>query len=410
MNGMNEENQTNEGSTNETQRPAAFCQHCGKPLDHESKRVVGAAVYCEPCLAARLTGVPPTGGSGTGGYGPTYTGAAWGGVPIATGQPNPGLAALLGLIPGVGAMYNEQYAKGIVHLVIFALLVSFSHVTGIFVLFVFGWLAYMSIEAHHTAKARRDGTPLPNPFGFNDIAERMGFGKAWPGTPDVGGVARDAAQAAAAGFGSVHASFAQGPVPGTTANPNAAAPPPGPAAATPPPAAGTGWGAPVDAYPPAAGPTSASTGYAAPYYGQAYAQSYSPAHPYQYGTQSPYGAPFVPPGGAVPPLPPLPPIVPVPHRFPMGAIWLIGLWNLLSAGDDGDLSPRLCRALHRRRSDRACRLALSPADDRHRPGPGGRWNARLPAAAAARTQALRVADAVRRALAAERLALAELGL
>jgi hypothetical protein len=36
------------------------------------------------------------------------------------GEPSPGLAALLGFIPGVGAMYNEQYAKGIVHLMVFA--------------------------------------------------------------------------------------------------------------------------------------------------------------------------------------------------------------------------------------------------------------------------------------------------
>jgi len=95
--------------------------------------------------------------------------------------PNPGLAALLGLIPGVGAMYNEQYAKGIVHLIVFAVLVSLADdVNGIFGLFVAGWVFYMAIEAHHTARAKRDGLPLPNPFGLNDIGERFGFGKAWP--------------------------------------------------------------------------------------------------------------------------------------------------------------------------------------------------------------------------------------
>jgi hypothetical protein len=98
------------------------------------------------------------------------------------GEPSPGLAALLGFIPGVGAMYNGQYAKGIVHLMVFAVLVSLaSDVNGIFGLFVAGWICYMVIEAHHTACARRDGTPLPNPFGLNDLSERMGFGKAWPG-------------------------------------------------------------------------------------------------------------------------------------------------------------------------------------------------------------------------------------
>ena len=99
------------------------------------------------------------------------------------GEPNPGLAALLGLIPGVGAMYNGQYAKGVVHLIVFAILVSLADEHGIFGLFIAGWVCYQVIEAHHTARARRDGTPLPNPFGLNDLSERLGFGKSWPDTP-----------------------------------------------------------------------------------------------------------------------------------------------------------------------------------------------------------------------------------
>ena len=38
--------------------------------------------------------------------------------------PNPTAAAVLGLIPGVGAMYNGQFFKGLIHVVIFAVLVS----------------------------------------------------------------------------------------------------------------------------------------------------------------------------------------------------------------------------------------------------------------------------------------------
>src|SRR6267378_2000621 len=140
----------------------AFCQNCGKPICQECTRVIGTAVFCEPCLAARLSGAgaPPP--------------------PPIPGEPNPGLAALLGLIPGVGAMYNGQYAKGVVHLIVFAILVSLANENGIFGLFIAGWVCYQVIEAHHTAKARRDGTPLPNPFGLNDLSERLGFGKAWP--------------------------------------------------------------------------------------------------------------------------------------------------------------------------------------------------------------------------------------
>ena len=187
MSEMNDVNQTG----GQEERPVAFCQNCGRPLTVESRRVVGPAVYCEQCLEARLSGAPAGAGAAAGGFPPVYPAVPAG----ASEVPNPGLAALLGLIPGVGAMYNEQYAKGIVHLVIFAVLVSFTHVFGLFLLFVFGWVAYMAIEAHHTARARRDGTPLPNPFGFNDIGERMGFGRAWPQGAGVGAVVRDAAAA-----------------------------------------------------------------------------------------------------------------------------------------------------------------------------------------------------------------------
>jgi hypothetical protein len=156
----------------------AFCQNCGKPLCTECVRNVGSSVFCEPCLVARVAGPAPRAG-----YGYGVPPAA---VPVAPGEPNPGIAALLGFIPGVGAMYNEQYGKGIVHLMVFAVLVSLaSNGSDFFGLFVVGWVAYMVIEAHHTARARRDGTPLPNPFGLNDISERLGFGKAWPGAGPV---------------------------------------------------------------------------------------------------------------------------------------------------------------------------------------------------------------------------------
>ena len=51
-----------------------------------------------------------------------YSTAAAGPVPDVSVHPV--LALLLGFIPGVGAIYNGQYAKGLVHAVVFALLVS----------------------------------------------------------------------------------------------------------------------------------------------------------------------------------------------------------------------------------------------------------------------------------------------
>src|SRR3984885_6959004 len=181
----------------------AFCQNCGKPLCQECTRVIGSAVFCEPCLAARLAGAgtPPAAGPYTAAE-PNAAYTAPGAIPPPMhGEPNPGLAALLGLIPGVGAMYNGQYAKGVVHLIVFAILVSLANENGIFGLFIAGWVCYQVIEAHHTAKARRDGTPLPNPFGLNDLSERLGFGKAWPNASTTApqGAPAEAAQTTGAG-------------------------------------------------------------------------------------------------------------------------------------------------------------------------------------------------------------------
>ena len=47
-------------------------------------------------------------------------------APPADPSVHPGLAGLvLGVAPGVGAIYNGQYAKGLVHAVVFGLMVSF---------------------------------------------------------------------------------------------------------------------------------------------------------------------------------------------------------------------------------------------------------------------------------------------
>src|SRR5258707_4253597 len=185
----------------------AFCQNCGKPLCQECARTVGSAVFCEPCLATRLAGAPPSSSGYS--YDPSsaHVNYVVDGVappPRVPGATSPALATILGFIPGVGAMYNGQYAKGIVHLVVFAILVSLANDNGIFGLFIAGWVCYQVIEAHHTAKARRDGTPLPNPFGLNDLSERLGFGKAWPspGPATPHAAAPDATQATCSSFNS----------------------------------------------------------------------------------------------------------------------------------------------------------------------------------------------------------------
>jgi hypothetical protein len=178
-------------------------------------------------------------------------------------------------------MYNGQYAKGIVHLIVFAVLVSLADEHGIFGLFIAGWVFYQVFEAYQTAKARRDETTLPNPFGLNDLGERMGFGKAWVQPP---------------------------PHPTTSTVPPAAASPTAGAATS------RGYEAPMAGYPPA------GSSWGAPadnFAGAPYDPSYS--HP-------PYG----------PPMPPFDPSAQYPHnRFPAGAIWLIGLGIIFLIGNTG---------------------------------------------------------------------------
>ena len=75
---------------------------------------------------------------------------------------SPGLAFFLGWIPGVGAIYNGQYAKGLVHAVIFGMLCSIldSDLRGlepVFGILLAAWIFYMAFEAYHTARKRRNG-------------------------------------------------------------------------------------------------------------------------------------------------------------------------------------------------------------------------------------------------------------
>jgi TM2 domain-containing membrane protein YozV len=263
---------------------AAYCQNCGKPMCSACMRTVGDVVFCEQCLAARI-----------GGAGNAPAGYPAGVIPPPPGA-NPALATLLGFIPGVGAMYNGQYVKAIVHVLVFVVLVAISGSHGIFGIFVAAWVLYQVFDANQTAKARREGLPLPDPFGLNELSFRMGMSQA-PSSTGYHASARPA------GWQTPVPGSVPGPVPGTTAGPVAA----GFVSGTPEAQAG--------AYTPVSGAQ----------YGQSYA--------------GPYTQPYPPPGtswSATPPIPPIPPVPTVPpeaeleaaRREPIGAIVLIGLGML----------------------------------------------------------------------------------
>src|SRR6202035_645527 len=122
-----------------------YCRNCGKPLCPACMREVHGALYCETCLA------------------PVALRAD---VPLRTG-PNPGLAATLGFIPGLGAVYNGQYVKALIHVLIFGGLIALlssdipSSYDAFFGIALGCFYFYMPIEAYRTAMARRQGQPEP---------------------------------------------------------------------------------------------------------------------------------------------------------------------------------------------------------------------------------------------------------
>jgi len=144
----------------------AYCQNCGKGLCSACARTVGDSVFCEPCLAARIPAAP--------------------GIPPPSMGPSPGLATLLGFIPGVGAMYNGQYIKAIVHVIVFVVLVAMSNHYWVFGALIPFWILYQVFDAHQTAKARRDGMPLPDPFGLNELGNVLAGQAAQRGVPPPG--------------------------------------------------------------------------------------------------------------------------------------------------------------------------------------------------------------------------------
>ena len=161
----------------------AYCRTCGKALCQSCQRDVRGVIYCQDCLAARLEGTVPPAAANV--PQPVYV--------TSTSTASPGLAAVLGFIPGVGAFYNGQFAKGFIHVFIFAVCAHLADRADIFGWCVAAWIFYMVFDAYTTAKARLLGQPLPDHLGLNALLAGFGLGTAAP----------PAAAVAAAGVGPV---------------------------------------------------------------------------------------------------------------------------------------------------------------------------------------------------------------
>ena len=102
---------------------------------------------------------------------------------------SPGLAFLLGFIPGVGAIYNGQYVKGLIHVVVMGVLIAIvsndelsGNLQPLFGMMIAVWVFYMAFEAYHTAKRRQLGQPVDE---FSSIVPRAGQRFRFPLAPTV---------------------------------------------------------------------------------------------------------------------------------------------------------------------------------------------------------------------------------
>ncbi|MEQ1886470.1 MAG: DUF5668 domain-containing protein [Bryobacteraceae bacterium] len=176
-----------------------YCRACGKALDESTVRNANGTIYCAEHVPSQVQWTAPAGPIIDATSQPPspaqYTSAAFHaphspyaytgsqppplpGTPAAGKNGSPALAFFLGMIPGVGAVYNGQYAKGLIHVIIVGALIgiidsgearSFEPLFG---LLLAGFWFYMAFEAYHTAKRRNLGQPLVEFPGFGGHPEQ----------------------------------------------------------------------------------------------------------------------------------------------------------------------------------------------------------------------------------------------
>ena len=154
---------------------SGYCRSCGKALCEACQVKSLGTIFCEDHKPMSSTDVPNSAPNPNPAQAQTVPPSPYAVPPYAAQQTqhvadasvNPGLAFLLGFVPGVGAIYNGQYAKGLVHVVVLGLLFTIADnrdlnggMHGVFGLSIMAWFFYMAFEAYHTAKRRMMGEPV----------------------------------------------------------------------------------------------------------------------------------------------------------------------------------------------------------------------------------------------------------
>ena len=139
------------GQVGQALRPPVigYCRATGKALSAEEATYVDGVLYAKEYAETMKTATAVESPYGAPAAAPKAS------------DVSPGWAFVLGLIPGVGAIYNQQYGKGMLHIIVFAALATLMDrpmTSGAFLgLLMMGWFFYMPFEAFHTARRRQRG-------------------------------------------------------------------------------------------------------------------------------------------------------------------------------------------------------------------------------------------------------------
>lgn len=144
------------------------CNGCGKPLCPACDHRIKGFPYCQDCI---VLGVDLLRNYNQSNH-----------VPLVKANTSPFVAALLSFIcPGLGAAYNGQTTKALIHFAVFVGLIQMAILTGGTPLFVFGFLGmllYSAVDAWKTAKLIRAG--VTNTGAEDFIVQRFsGNPKLW---------------------------------------------------------------------------------------------------------------------------------------------------------------------------------------------------------------------------------------
>jgi TM2 domain-containing membrane protein YozV len=152
-----------------------YCRNCGKPMCSACVRPVRDVLYCEDCLAT-IMGVPgasAAAGSSSAIPAPAASTAVPQLQPAATAlRPrSPILAFVLGFVfPGLAAVYNGEYNKALIQIVVFATFIfglssdldgGMKAVLGILLA---GFIFYQAFDGMRTAEAQNRGQASADPL------------------------------------------------------------------------------------------------------------------------------------------------------------------------------------------------------------------------------------------------------